>query len=222
MMKTRPTRSDRRMVRNRKALLNAAEKLIAEKGIERVTIDEIAESADLAKGTFYNYFDDKSEIAKELAHVLRTELAAKVELAEGGAGDPAERLVAGIAVYLHASATSPTHAAVVARMFTVWLGPEANKSFRLSKDLEDGYRTGRFSAGDLPVGIVLTVGTVQAGMLRALELAEWNAIRKLALSLSELVLRALGIKGNEPHAICAKVIARVFNRDLAGNGRQKP
>src|SRR5208283_3669732 len=63
--KAKPTRSDRRMVRNRKALLNAAEKLIAEKGLEHVTIDEIAETADLAKGTFYNYFDDKNEIVVE-------------------------------------------------------------------------------------------------------------------------------------------------------------
>lgn len=221
MTKAKPTRSDRRMVRNRKALLIAAEKLIAEKGFERVTIDEIAETADLAKGTFYNYFNDKNEIAKELALTIRRELAAEVGIAEEGIEDPAGKLVAGIAVFLRAAASSPAHAAVVARMYSLWLRPEANANFRLLKDLENGYRDGRFSAGDLQVGIVLTVGVVQAGIMRALDLAEWDAIRKLALELSEAVLRALGIRGREPHSIAAKVVARVFNdRKFEGIARR--
>lgn len=210
--KAKPTRSDRRMVRNRKALLNAAEKLIAEKGLERVTIDEIAETADLAKGTFYNYFNDKNEIAKELAITIRRELAAEVGIAEEGIKDPAEQLVAGIAVFLRAAASSPVHAAVVARMYSLWLRPKDNTNLRLLKDLENGYRGGRFSVGDLQVGILLTVGVVQAGIMRALELAEWDPIRKLALTLSESVLRALGMTGNEAHSISAKVVARVFDR----------
>ena len=86
-MKAKPTRSDRRMVRNHKALLDAAEKLIAQKGFDRVTIDEIAETADLAKGTFYNYFDDKNEIAKEMALSIRNELSAEVGLAQTGVNE---------------------------------------------------------------------------------------------------------------------------------------
>jgi len=212
-MKAKPTRSDRRMVRNRKALLGAAEKLIAEKGIERLTIDEITEAADLAKGTFYNYFKDKNEIAGELALAIRREIRAQVGIAEQGIDDPAAQVIAGIAVCLHAAAVSPTRAAILSRMYSLWLSPEANKEFRLFKDLEAGYRTGRFSAGDLPVAVVLTVGVVQAGITRALVLAEWNAIRKLALALCEAVLRALGIKGSEAHAVSARVIARVFAND---------
>src|SRR5208282_4815243 len=86
--KAKPTRADRRMVRNRKALLSAAEKLIAEKGFERVTIDEIAETADLAKGTFYNYFDDKNQIATELALTIRQDLNDEVGTARAGIDDP--------------------------------------------------------------------------------------------------------------------------------------
>jgi AcrR family transcriptional regulator len=210
--KTKPTRSDRRMVRNRKALLDAAEKLIAEKGFDHATIDEITEIADLAKGTFYNHFKDKNEIARELAVTIRREIRDQVGVAEEGIDDPAGQLVAGIAVCLRAAAVSPTRAAVLSRMYSLWLSPQANKEFRLFKDLEIGYRTGRFSAGDLPVAVVLTVGTVQAGIMQALQLAEWNAVQKLALALSEQVLRALGLRGNEAQAVAMKVVARVFDR----------
>ena len=169
--KSTPTRSDRRMVRNRKALLNAAEKLIAEKGFERVTIDEIAETADLAKGTFYHYFNDKNEIAGELAVTIRREIREQVGVAEKGIDDPAGQLVAGVAVCLRAAALSPTRAGVLSRMYYLWLRPDANKEFLLFKDMEVGYRTERFSVGDLPAGIVMVVGTVQAGIMRALRVA---------------------------------------------------
>ncbi|MGH7925705.1 MAG: TetR/AcrR family transcriptional regulator [Candidatus Binatus sp.] len=216
-MKAKPTRSDRRMVRNRKALLDAAEKLIAEKGFERVTIDEIAETADLAKGTFYNYFDDKDEIAKELALTIRRDLAAAVEVAQEGFEDPAARLAVRICIFLRTAVTAPTHAAVVAQMYGQWVRPEAAGNLKLRKDLEDGYRAGRFSTAELAPALVMTVGVVQAGIMRALEIADWYAVRTLALELSRLVLRALGVKWNEAQAIVAKVVARVFERDLEGS-----
>ncbi len=218
--KAKPTRSDRRMVRNRKALLNAAEKLIAEKGLAHVTIDEIAETADLAKGTFYNYFDDKNEIAKELALTIRQELAAEVGVAQTGIDDPAGRLAVGICVFLRTAVTAPTHAAIVAQMYSVWLRPEAAGNLRLRTDLEDGYRAGRFSSADLPAAVVMTVGVAQAGIMRSLQLADWNAVRKLAMALCGLALRALGMKWNEAQAISAKAVARVFGRNFAGLARR--
>src|SRR5208337_3791726 len=215
-MKATPTRSDRRMVRNRKALLSAAEKLIAEKGFERVTIDEIAETADLAKGTFYNYFDDKNQIATELALTIRQDLSNEVGTAQAGIEDPAARLVLGVCVFLRTAVTTPTHAAVVAHMYGQWVRPEAAGNRRLRKDLEDGYRMKRFSAARLDSAVVMTVGTVQAGIMRALELADSSAVRTLALELSGLVLRALGVKWNESQAIAAKAVARVFDRKPQG------
>lgn len=214
--KAKPTRSDRRTIRNRKALFNAAEKLIAEKGFERVTIDEITETADLAKGTFYNYFDDKNQIAKELASTIRREIEAEVGVAQTGIDDPPERLVTGVCVFLRTAGTAPARAAVVAQMYGQWLRAESAGNLGLRKDLEHGYRAGRFSTADAPSALLMVVGVVQAGIGRALELGEWKSLRKLALALSGLVLRALGVKWNEAQAISAKTVARVFDRNFEG------
>ena len=43
-------------------LLNTAFKLFTEKGIKETSIQDIVDSADVAKGTFYLYFKDKYEI----------------------------------------------------------------------------------------------------------------------------------------------------------------
>ncbi len=46
----------------RSAIESAALSLFLEKGVERTTVDQISASADVAKGTFFNYFDDKHDV----------------------------------------------------------------------------------------------------------------------------------------------------------------
>ncbi|WP_407604438.1 TetR/AcrR family transcriptional regulator, partial [Pseudomonas aeruginosa] len=53
-------------------LMAAAEKLFLAQGVEATTINEIVESAQVAKGTFYHYFSSKNEMLYALA-VLYTE-----------------------------------------------------------------------------------------------------------------------------------------------------
>lgn len=44
------------------ALLEAGLELFLERGVEPVTIDELAKAAGMAKGNFYRYFDDKGAL----------------------------------------------------------------------------------------------------------------------------------------------------------------
>lgn len=62
------TRRERRKERTRKRLLEAAEHLIQSKGFEKSTVEEIADAADVAKGTFFNYFANKQSLLNELLH----------------------------------------------------------------------------------------------------------------------------------------------------------
>lgn len=56
------TRKERRIAARKHQILHAAAKVFAQKGFHRATAKEIAEEADLAVGTLYNYFENKEEI----------------------------------------------------------------------------------------------------------------------------------------------------------------
>jgi len=56
------SRSERRRQRRRQHLIDAARKVIAEKGVANLTISDVTETADVAVGSFYTYFADKQEL----------------------------------------------------------------------------------------------------------------------------------------------------------------
>ena len=55
------TRRERERRERRRAMLNAARSVFAEKGYQDATLDEIAERAEFGKGTLYNYFEGGKE-----------------------------------------------------------------------------------------------------------------------------------------------------------------
>lgn len=83
--------------RNRQRILDAAERLFAERGPDSVSMDDIARAAGVGKGTLFRRFGDRANLARS---VLSSHEAAFQEALIRGApplgpgAPPAERLVA--------------------------------------------------------------------------------------------------------------------------------
>src|SRR5579859_3984476 len=93
------SRPDRRRVRTRGALVEAGVRLFSLRPIEAVSVDEITETADIAKGSFYNHFNDKDELAREVSRHVREEVEARVTAANEGVSDPADRVARALYVF---------------------------------------------------------------------------------------------------------------------------
>jgi AcrR family transcriptional regulator len=93
-----PARSERAdAARNRTAILCAAERLVAQRGVDCVTMDEVAAAAGVGKGTLFRRFGDRSGLLRALLD--ERERAFQEDLIRGepplGPGVPArERLIA--------------------------------------------------------------------------------------------------------------------------------
>lgn len=59
-------RKDRERLAKRNEIVDAARKVFAVKGFRNATLDEIAERAEFAKGTIYNYFQSKEELFQHI------------------------------------------------------------------------------------------------------------------------------------------------------------
>jgi AcrR family transcriptional regulator len=87
-------------LRIREALLNACGDLLSEQPIDAITINNIVETAGVAKGSFYNHFPDKEALAAEVSSAIRVELERSVEESNRNVTDPAYRLVRGMCIHL--------------------------------------------------------------------------------------------------------------------------
>lgn len=57
---------DRRVIRTRKSIRNALARLLAEKDLNDITVSDIAQTADINRKTFYNYYSGIHEIIDEI------------------------------------------------------------------------------------------------------------------------------------------------------------
>lgn len=75
----RSERLDRRQRKSRAALRQALLRIIAVKPFDAVTVDEIADSADVTRATFYAHYRDKAALLSEAYEQLVDELAERVQ-----------------------------------------------------------------------------------------------------------------------------------------------
>ncbi len=70
-----PARRERQIAARQEQILHAAALLFAERGFHRTTTKDIAEAADVAEGTIYNYFETKNDLLFAiLSHLSESEL----------------------------------------------------------------------------------------------------------------------------------------------------
>src|SRR5258708_21520902 len=82
-----PSRRQRHSSEIRERLFRAALDLFASKGFAETTVEDITESADVGKGTFFNYFPSKDHILLAFVEMQLGKLEAAIEMAHR-AGEP--------------------------------------------------------------------------------------------------------------------------------------
>jgi AcrR family transcriptional regulator len=92
----------------REDLMNAAQRLFLEQGIEPTTIEQITSAADVAKGTFYLHFSSKDDVRAALGERFAHQHLAKIKAAiaqkqhDDWKGMLSAWAAAGVASYLEA------------------------------------------------------------------------------------------------------------------------
>jgi len=112
------SRREQKKIAARAQILSAAIDLFSRRGLDAVTIDEIAAAADVGKGTIYNYFATKEDIVVAFMADLEAQMAPTIARFRPGVR-PVHRVLADY-ILLHFRLKQPYHAFVrvfLAQMF---------------------------------------------------------------------------------------------------------
>jgi AcrR family transcriptional regulator len=205
-------RVERRKLRTRQALIDATHSLLATRSIDALSVDEIAMRADVAKGTFYNYFADKDALALELATRVRERIESEVANINAGIEDPAVRIARAFACVMRFGLTDRAQARSLMRLFPHATDPATPLNAGVRDDVVNGLARGRIVVPSAEVGVALIVGVGLAGLNRVTDLAPSEAA-SFARDMGLVLLRGLGIDRRQASRIISAAVASVLETE---------
>ncbi|MEY4248903.1 MAG: hypothetical protein RJA87_536 [Pseudomonadota bacterium] len=182
--------------------MGAAEELFGLKGFSNVSVDEITARAGVAKGTFYNHFADRADVANHIALEIRNELRARIDAMKSTSSDPAMHLALAISLFLLLAVEHPNRALILVSLINdpTDVNSPMNAPVRLT--LQNGDATGRFKLASIEASLIMVIGVVSAGIRNLIE----RPTKDPSSRITDLVihtLRSLGLDWDDAHDLAA-------------------
>lgn len=189
---------EQRRARMRERLLAASARVIAERGPEKVTIDDFIAAAEVSRGTFYNHFSTRETLLEALWTSIGHDPFAEILIASKTISDPVEHLSAVTRLVLRQAASNPTWGWLVVALSAERATVNDDLRAYPVPDLRAGEAAGLFHYDDLACAADLVVGTARAGLQAILK---EGRSPHYAEAMSKMLLLALGVPQAEAHRI---------------------
>lgn len=198
-------------VRTRQRLTEAALRLMSERGINGTSVSEIATEAELANGTFYLYFKDKSEIVAAVCQAVTLAMhndmdSRRLSLEQGSA-----RVAFGTQQFIEIAASEPTWGRLLMSAFTEFEAIKDDISCYMRLDVALGVDQGCFTEKVDEFVIDTLLAILRAGIESRLN----GAKAEVGARAAEYHLRVLGMSAAEAHRVrieTDKVVERQANK----------
>ncbi len=212
MKNARRARSaDPRPARTRQALLDATQRLLMDRSLDGLTIDEIVNAADVGRGSFYNHFTDKEMLGSAIVARIRDHLDSEIAKVNDDIANPAERVMRALFASVHFTIAFPETARVVVNLGLTTTDPNSPVNAKLVDDLQRGLASGTFSFAATDVGVSIVVGLISVAMRHVLE--GWVKDNPYWTELAARMAIALGVPPDEAIGLSQK-IAHDFDRTI--------
>lgn len=189
------TRATRRRAAARERIVTEAMRLFIERGFDQVTVAEIAEAADVGKGTFFTHFPTKSDVFGYVGEQVSAQIADAIEAATDA--DASERLRLGFAAAADWASEHRQLIEMMARSRTFNVAADLGSANQrrvleaVSRTIASGVANGEFRP-DAPVADA--TGLLLAGYLSNVlswALDENRSLHDRLASVVEIVVRGL-------------------------------
>lgn len=196
----------RRRARLRERLLEVAERLIEERGVDGVTVEDITEAADIARRSFYHHFESKHEILVPIARERTRALNRRIDRLVARIEDPAEVMATALRHALREISADP-----LCSWFVLHSGLPHERLYEGMgesgmRDAQRAVEAGRFRVGNIEVIRLLASGAFVAVMGARVDGRLDD--RDLDDAVEHL-LRLFGLEADEAHDIAHRRLRRL-------------
>jgi len=193
-------RFERRRAKTREALIGAARQILAESGDTSVSIQAIAERADVGFGTFYNHFPSKTDLFDAAVEEVLDEYGQAIDAYLTGVEDPAARVAAGVRLSMRMVESHPEVMKILRRRGLGHIHSDRGLAPRALEDLRHGVASGRFAAADPVVALTAMGGSLLALVDMKFAHPQIDG-EEAAATMAELMLRMLGVDAKKAQCL---------------------
>ena len=199
------TAGKKKRERTRGALLDSTISVFASKGYAATKITDITNHAELANGTFYNYYDDKDALLHDVAIGLAVEITSGIDAELQALIHAPTRVVLATARCLQIARQKPEWLRVL--LESLFVVPEMQSAAvkYLRQDLKLGIEQGHFT-----IEINLLLVNQILSLIRTAAIVDPQMSDVTIQRTCEALLRLLGLSSNK----AANLVTRVFKTHL--------
>jgi AcrR family transcriptional regulator len=196
----------RRRAYVRQRILDAAERLMTERGVDAVTIDDITAAADIARRSFYHHFETKHDVLVPIARARTKTLNERIDRLVAKIDDPAEVMATAMRHALRALAGDPLCSWFVLKSGLPYQRLHEGLGESGMRDASRGIEAGRFRIENAKVVLMLASGAFIAvlGSHVAKKLRDSDLDDAV-----EYLLRLFGLSAAEAHDIAHRPLRRL-------------
>ncbi|KCZ86104.1 TetR family transcriptional regulator [Hyphomonas adhaerens MHS-3] len=166
---TSSSRASFRGARTRRSLIDAGLQLFAKRPVDAVPIDDIVAVAGVAKGSFFNHFEDKKKFASAIATEIRLDIEARVVEANRDLTDPLERLAGGMRTAATYALTEQDRAIIMVNGFRLATGRDHPLNAGLKRDMDAASAAGLLRPEAQEAGLLFWLGACHSVMANIIE-----------------------------------------------------
>ena len=131
---------------------------MSQSSVDAITIDEIVDTAGVAKGTFYNHFVDKDALQHDVLEMVRKDITRWIEQVNHGVTDPARRVARAFCTVIIYASRNPREGNFLIRTSMAFRLVDDRINRGLVQDIGIGLAEGRFPVASTESGALLMLG----------------------------------------------------------------
>ncbi len=193
-----------RVERTRAALIAAGRRLFCNGAVDSVSIDDIVQAANVAKGSFYNHFSDRDALVDAISSEIRGNVERAIELANADVEDPATRVARAVSSFFRFALDNIESAGFLVRVHVGDTSLSAPINSGVVGDVSRGLREGRFAIPTVEAGMLCVLGVTQVTLARIISEPQSVHAVSLAQQMCSLLLRGLGVDARQADMIAAQ------------------
>ena len=193
-------RFERRRAETRQSLVRAARQILAESADTNVSVQVIAQRADVGFGSFYNHFTSKADLFDAAVADALDEYGQAIDERLRGIEDPAELVAASFRLSAAMADSHPELMLVLRHRGLGQIHADRGLAPRALRDLRVGAASGRFALPDPLVALSALGGSLMALLELRFTRPDVDS-EASAQDMAEMALRMLGLRPDEAREV---------------------